>query len=120
MNDQILISGLQCYGFHGASNEEQVVGHRYLADLELKVDLGAASSSDSLDDTVDYGLVAKVVRDAIEATQFRLLEALSAEIIQRIFQAFPKVLAVHLKLCKQLPPMPFIVDYVGVEIFRER
>ena len=57
--DIIFIDSIEFYAYHGASDEEQSVGHRYAVDAELRVDTSAAGRSDSLGDTVNYAAVAK-------------------------------------------------------------
>ena len=39
--DTILIQELEFYAYHGASDQEQVVGHRYVVDARLTVDIRA-------------------------------------------------------------------------------
>ena len=76
--DTILINGLEFYAYHGASDQEQTVGHRYRVDARLMVDIAAASASDRLSDTVSYARVAKRLVEVGTGEQFRLLEALCA------------------------------------------
>jgi dihydroneopterin aldolase len=118
--DQIVINGLEFYGYHGASDQEQTVGHRYFIDVRLAVDTRAAGLSDRLGDTVSYSKVARRLIDIGTQRQFRLLEALAAHMVQVVFDEFPLVRAVHLRVQKMCPPMNAIVASVGVEITRSR
>ena len=65
--DKILIRGLDFYGYHGASDEEQVVGHRFIADATLTVDTHSAGQSDNLAETVSYADIAAKIIDIIRA-----------------------------------------------------
>ena len=120
ITDAILINGLEFYAFHGASDEEQTVGHRYLVDAELSVDTRLAGQTDELGDTVSYSRVAKRLMQIGTEQQYRLLEALAAQMTEVIFAEFSMVDAVKLRVQKMCPPMNAIVASVGVEIFRER
>lgn len=118
--DAILIQGLELYAFHGASDEEQVVGHRYQIDVRLIVDTSRAAASDALSDTVNYAEVAHTLQQVATTYQYRLLEALAGRMIEQIFLDFPLVEEVGLRVSKLLPPFPAIVGSVGVEITRQR
>ncbi len=118
--DIILINGLEFYAYHGASDQEQAVGHRYLLDARLAVDTRPAGRSDRLGDTVSYARVAKRLVQIGTQEQYRLLEALAAHMAAVVFADFPAVLALRLRVQKMCPPMNAIVASVGVEITRER
>jgi dihydroneopterin aldolase len=119
-SDLILINGLEFYGYHGASEQEQTVGHRYCVDVRLSVDTRPAASSDRLSDTVSYSRVAKRIVEVGTLEQYRLLEALAEHLTTLIFTEFPPVLAVQIRVQKICPPMNAIVSSVGVEITRRR
>ncbi len=118
--DIILINGLEFYAYHGASDQEQTVGHRYLVDARLVVDTRAAAASDRLSDTVSYARVAKRIVEVGTQEQFRLLEALAGRLMRLIFTEFPLIQEVTLRVQKMCPPMNAIVASVGVEIIRRR
>jgi dihydroneopterin aldolase len=118
--NSILIDGLEFYAYHGASDPEQVVGHRYLVDVRLSVDTRLAAASDRLTDTVSYSRVAKRIVQVGTEEQFRLLETLAGRLADMIFAEFPPVQALCLRVRKMCPPMNAIVASVGVEITRRR
>ena len=117
--DTIFIEQIEFYGYHGASDEEQSVGHRYAVDMELRVDLHIPGRTDRLEDTVNYSRVAKRVAAIGSSEQFRLLEALAARLANAILEEFP-VESVRLRVRKIRPPMNVIASAVGVEIERIR
>src|SRR5882762_1204352 len=96
--DAILISGLEFYAYHGASDQEQTVGHRYQVDVRLSVDTQTAGDSDRLTDTVNYSRVAKRLLEVGTQEQYRLLEALAARMVAAIFDDFPPVESVTLQV----------------------
>ena len=65
MNDHIFVTGLALHAFHGVMKHEGTVGQTFKLDLALAIDLGGASRSDKLADTVSY--------DQVVATKFRHL-----------------------------------------------
>ena len=120
VEDQIIIVGLEFYAYHGASDQEQTVGHRYVVDLTLSCDLNDAAESDRLSDTVSYSRVARRVQEIATAEQYRLLEALAGRLCETVLAEFDRVSKVDLKLVKTCPPMNAIVQSVGVRMVRTR
>jgi dihydroneopterin aldolase len=117
--DTIFIECIEFYGYHGASDEEQSVGHRYAVDAEMRFDTRKAGGSDSLRDTVNYSTVAKRVVAIGTHEQHRLLESLAARLAEVILAEFP-VESVRLRVRKIRPPMNVIAAAVGVEIERHK
>ena len=117
--DIIFIEQIEFYGYHGASDEEQSVGHRYAVDVELRFDLREAGTTDRLEDTVNYSKVAKRVAAIGTSEQFRLLEGLASRLASVILDEFP-VESVRLRVRKIRPPMNVIASTAGVEIERSR
>lgn len=118
--DGILIKGLEFYAYHGASDSEQTVGHRYLVDVRLSVDTHPAGESDHLGDTVSYARVAKRIVEVGTQEKYRLLERLAERLTAMVFAEFPLVESIRLRVQKVCPPMNAIVSSVGVEILRHR
>jgi dihydroneopterin aldolase len=67
--------GLEVFGHHGATDEEQDAGQTLLWDLEWEI---AQPAGDELAETVDYEQVAACVHDVSDAQRYRLLESLAA------------------------------------------
>jgi dihydroneopterin aldolase len=72
------LRGLRVFGRHGVHAEERERGQDFLFDVEL--DVGDRGSSDRIEDAVDYGAVARTVRDASDAHAYDLLEALAGAV----------------------------------------
>ena len=118
--DRIVVEGIEFYGYHGAFYEEQVVGHRYLVDAEIRTDTQTAAASDSLPDAVNYAEVARRIVEVGTREQYRLLEALAERIAAVILKEYEGVESIRLKVCKERPPMDTIAARVCVEIERAR
>ena len=100
----ISLEGLRCFGFHGVLPQEVVVGAWYCVDLELEADVRKAFESDSLNDTLDYGKAAEIVREEMERPS-KLIEHVAGRILERIRAAFPSVTAIRLCVKKENPPV---------------
>lgn len=115
--DRVIVRGIQFHGSHGVSDEEQAVGHRYSVDVEIATDLRAAGRTDSIEDTVNYAAIVRMVLEIGTTTRFRLLEALAQRIADAVLDEFrPDEVCVRVK--KLLPPAKGVVEYAGVEIRR--
>ena len=93
MSDVIFLKGLAMHAHHGVLPHEGRVGQRFVIDLELSVDLGAAAASDRLADTVSYAAVAEEAQRSFTATKFKLVEAAAGAVAQALLDRFPQVLA---------------------------
>lgn len=117
--DKILIGGISFYGHHGVSEQEQILGQRFLVDVELSLDLRPAGSSDDLTQTVDYADVVKRVAMIGRTRRFRLLEAL-AEATAKDLLELDKVQEVRVRVVKCTPPLSDVAGSAAVEIVRGR
>lgn len=120
MVDTILIQELEFYAYHGASDAEQRVGHRYRVDVMLGVDTHRAGQTDAVEDTVCYAEVAHCLLRVGMERRYRLLEALAAHMSDTLFARFPAIQSIRLRVQKIAPPIDAVIGSVGVEIYRER
>jgi dihydroneopterin aldolase len=118
--DQIILKGIQFYGYHGVPDAEQETGHRYAVDLVLQTDIAAAAASDEVAETIDYGAVARDVLTLGTSRRFRLIETLADAISAQLLRSQPRIEAVTVRVQKLLPPIPGVVEYAAVEITRRR
>ena len=118
MMDCIRIDGLRELGVHGVLPEEQTRPQPFEIDVQLYVDLSAASESDDLDDTVDYGAVCEAISRVVTSERYALLERLAARIAE-VCAVDTRVRRVAVTVRKLHPPVRAMVDHVAVSIDRE-
>lgn len=119
MADQIVITGIRGLGHHGVFAHERVDGQEFSVDVRLHVSTSAAAGSDSLGDTVDYGLVANAVHALIVGEPFDLVETL-AERIAEACLSFAGVQRVRVAVHKPHAPIAVPFDDVEIRITRSR
>ncbi len=112
---KILLEDMEFYAYHGCFKEEQVIGNRFLVDLEIEVDTAEAELSDKLDDTVNYQAVYNMVREAMDEKS-HLLEHLARRILDNLRTGFPTIRQMKVKVSKMNPPMGGKMRCVSVEI----
>ncbi len=117
--DRITIEGLEFYGYHGDLPEERRLGQRYCVDVELILDCRAVGASDRIEDTIDYGAVARRIDEIGRGEPFHLIEALAERLAAVLLKEFSPE-RVRIRLSKPAPPIPLAVHRVSVEIERSR
>ena len=106
-------------GRHGVLEWEQRTAQAFEVDVELTKNLQPAGVDDDLDQTVDYGKVFDAVRQIVESTSYRLLEALAEAISHELLADFP-IDEVAVRVRKPEVKLSGPLDYAGVEIRRQR
>lgn len=118
--DKIVLKNLVFYGYHGVLPAENVLGQKFMLDLELAVDLHKPGFSDEVEDTVSYAQVYGLVKQIVEQRRFKLIEALAQCIASSILDSFSKVQEVCVDVKKPGAPVQGTFDYFGVNISRKR
>ena len=119
MASSIIIQGIQLNAQCGVTEIERCQPQPILVDLTFRCSNESAFRSDQLTDTVDYTAITQCVRDIAKIRTFALLETLTEQICQTLFQQFPLT---HLKiwLRKIRPPMKDFTGSVGIHLLRSR
>ena len=119
MSDRIVLANMRFQGRHGVHEWEQLTAQPFEVDVELLLDLQPAGIDDDLELSVDYGQVYECVRQIVESTSFRLLEALAEAISHELLADFD-VTEVVVRVRKPEVRLDGPLDYAGVEIHRQR
>ena len=106
----ILLKEIRCYAYHGVAPQENLIGNEYIIDLKLKVDISKATRTDE---------VHQVIKNEM-AVPSKLLEHVSGRIIQKLFDQFPCIEEIELRLSKRNPPMGADIESAGIELHCSR
>jgi dihydroneopterin aldolase len=117
--DRIELRGLRASGFCGVLPEEQSRRQPIEVDLDVVCDLAAASRSDDLADTVDYGALCATVEAIVTGERFALLERLAGRIADAVL-GDGRVQEVTVAVRKLRPPVAQQLDTSGVRLTRRR
>ncbi len=115
----IVVSGIEFYGYHGVSEAEREVGHRFVCDVEVECS-APATETDAIEDTIDYGAVAHLIVALGQGESYKTVERLASNMASRVLSGFPLAAAVTVDLRKQLPPVACVVAEAGVRVTVER
>jgi len=119
VSDRIVLANMQFQGRHGVYDHELLNPQPFEVDVELFRSLQPAGVDDDLEQTVDYGKVYEAVRQIVESTSFRLLEALAEAIAHEVIADFP-VAEVGVRVRKPEVQLGGPLDHAMVEIWRRR
>lgn len=119
MTDRILLQNMVFHARHGVHDYEQRNPQRFEVDVELVMNLQPAGVDDDLEQTVDYGRVYDAVRQIVESTTYRLLEALAEAIAHEVLADFPAD-EVGVRVRKPEVRLRGPLDFAAVEIWRRR
>jgi 7,8-dihydroneopterin aldolase/epimerase/oxygenase len=118
--DEIILNGMQFYGYHGVFPEETVTGQRFIVDVRLRLNLTQAGKTDLVKHTVDYGKVYEVVKSVVEGEPKKLIESVAETIADTLFTQFLQLENVSVQVQKPGAPIPGIFESVCVRIERTR
>lgn len=99
-----MLENVEIYAYHGISAQEREVGNEFLVTLKVEVDLGKASYSDVLNDTISYASLYNIVVEEMIMPS-NLLEYVAGRIIRRIKREMYQVEGIMLKISKKNPPL---------------
>lgn len=119
MESCIFFQGLRFYAYHGVVPQETRVGNEFTIDLRLHADLSQAMATDNVADTINYAEVFETIQKEMVQPS-KLLEHIAGRIVHRLFQEFPGINAVELRLMKRNPPMGADIKLCGIEIKETR
>lgn len=86
--EKIDITGLNVDTLIGVYEWERQRPTRLLLDISLSADLSRAMASDDVNDTIDYARVAGEVQSLAKDSQFELLEAFGAKVMDMLLSQF--------------------------------
>ena len=115
----IELIGMAVFGHHGYLEEERRAGQRFLVDLWVDVD-EAAGTSDEIEETVDYRLLAGLVAEVFGGKPHLLLESLARTIADEIVGRFPSVTHVRVRVRKPDVVLDPPVEHSAVVVERGR
>ncbi|MEJ6554889.1 dihydroneopterin aldolase [Microbacterium esteraromaticum] len=119
MVDEITLTGLTVFGYHGVFDFERRQGQEFTIDLTLQVPLATAAASDDVADTVHYGELADRVAAIVAGEPVNLIETLAQRIADAVLDD-ERVAAVTVTVHKPHAPIEQTFADVSVTIRRGR
>jgi len=117
VSDRIVIRDLALQCVIGTNPDERVRKQKVVLSIALECDLGPASRSDKLEDTINYKQLKKRIAGMVESSEFFLIERLADRVADMCLQE-ERVGAVTVSVDK--PGALTRARSVAVEIRREK
>jgi dihydroneopterin aldolase len=115
----IKIRNARFYAYHGVFKEEQNLGGKFDADVDIYTDFTSAANEDNLHKTVNYAEVYKFINNIVHAKKYYLIETLAMVIADGLLKEYPQIKKVAVRVRKNNVPAGGLIDYVEAEVIKE-
>jgi dihydroneopterin aldolase len=119
MTNIIRIKNATFYAYHGAMKEEQHIGGRFEADVDIYTDFSKAAETDDLELTINYHDVYQYINKIVHDKNYYLIEPLATVIADGLIVEFPTVKKVAVRVRKNSVPVGGVIDHVEAEVIKE-
>lgn len=116
---KVSLHGAEFFAYHGFYPEEQLLGCRFVLDIDVEFYTAADLTADDIADTVNYEQLHNIAADEMRNTR-KLLEAVAQSIADRIRNDHPYVENIRVELKKLNPPLKGSVAYSSVTIISNK
>jgi len=113
----IEIEGMKFYAYHGHFEAEKVVGNWFEVNIRIETDSGKAAESDKLEDALNYQTVYERIKMTMQQKS-ALLENVAKRILDELYDQFPSIQKIRVKISKLNPPMGGEIEKVSVTLER--
>ncbi|HUR69987.1 MAG TPA: dihydroneopterin aldolase [Candidatus Thermoplasmatota archaeon] len=115
--DRVTLKNLRMYTHVGCTAEERRVGQHLELDIELRLPLREAGTTDRIGASIDYARAATLARDAVQGIEANLLETVAEKVAAALEPLGATETIVRVR--KPSPPIPGAhADHAEVEIVR--
>lgn len=114
----IRIENMEFYAYHGHFKEEQIVGNKFLVNLQIETDMTKPAATDDLQDAVNYQKAYMLVKEEM-LEKSHLLENIGKRILDRIFSEMGGIEKIEVKVSKMNPPVGGKMDCVSITIGKD-
>ncbi|MCS6820481.1 MAG: dihydroneopterin aldolase [Microscillaceae bacterium] len=119
MLQTISIEGMEFYAYHGVMPQENQTGNRFTVDITVWTDFTLAAQTDTLEGTINYADLYQITAQAMQKPA-KLLENLAYQIIQQIFERFPKAEKAKVTIYKHNPPVAGLARWSKITLKQKR
>jgi len=116
---KIILENMEFHAFHGCLDHEKQLGNTFIISVSIELNTEKAGKTDELHDTLNYQLVYDVVKEQMEIPS-KLIEHVGQRILDSIFNGFPQIKKLKVKLSKLNPPLGAKVQNVSIELKKAR
>jgi 7,8-dihydroneopterin aldolase/epimerase/oxygenase len=115
----IKIKNASFYAYHGALKEEQSIGGKFEADVDIYTDFTKAAKNDDLKETINYDNVYKFISQVVNAKKYKLIETIATIIADELLAQYKEILEIHVRVRKHNVPVGGVLDCVEAEVIKQ-
>ena len=120
MQNVVRIKNAVFYAYHGALKEEQHIGGKFEADVDMYFNFTEAAANDDLSKTINYDEVYKFINKVIHEKKYYLIETLAAKIADNLLSTYSILDKIIVKVRKNNVPVGGIIEHVEAEVEKSR
>ncbi|MBK7106209.1 MAG: dihydroneopterin aldolase [Ignavibacteriae bacterium] len=120
MLNVVRIKNAVFYAYHGALKEEQFIGGKFEADVDMFFNFTEAAANDDLSKTINYDEVYKFINKVIHEKKYYLIETLATIIADSLLKTYPILEKINVKVRKNNVPVGGIIEHVEAEVEKRR
>jgi dihydroneopterin aldolase/2-amino-4-hydroxy-6-hydroxymethyldihydropteridine diphosphokinase len=118
--DMIRIKGLEIFAHHGVFEEENILGQKFVVNVDMYLSTREAGINDDIKQSVDYGAVCSMINQIMQEENYNLIEAVAERLAMEILLRYDLVSEVEMEIKKPWAPVLMPIDTVSVSIRRKR
>jgi dihydroneopterin aldolase len=119
MTNIIRIKNASFYAYHGALQEEQNMGGKFEADVDIYTDFSEAAAKDDLRLTINYHDVYKFIYKLVHEKKYYLIETLALTIADELLKKYSNIKKIAVRVRKHSVPVGGVLDCVEAEVIKE-
>ncbi len=116
----IRIKNATFYAYHGAMKEEQHIGGKFEADVDIYTDFSEAAATDDLNKTINYEKVYRFMNEILNGRKYFLIETIATRLADNLLEQFPQIEKIAVRIRKNSVPVGGVLDFVEAEVVKER
>lgn len=118
--DYLCIKDLEIYANHGVFQSEKELGQKFLVTLKMGYNMKKGATSNSLGDSIHYGVLSKEIYDYFRSESIDLIETVAYRLVEFIFKKHEIVEELEISIKKPWAPINLPLDTVMVSINRKK
>lgn len=113
---KIRINNMVVYTHNGVFPEEQRLGQRLEADLELSYPIEDRVKHDDLNETVSYADVYATTQKFLQGHHYKLIESAANGLLKQVLTTYPTLTGATIRLRKYGVPIAGAFDNIEIEV----
>lgn len=119
MKNIIRIKNATFYAYHGTLQEEQNIGGKFEADVDIYTDFSEAAAKDDLKLTINYDEVYKYINKVVHEKKYYLIESIATIIADELLKRYKNISKIAVRVRKHNVPVGGVLDCVEAEVIKE-